>query len=838
MNFRSSLFAIGALCLWRLVSMTNALAADNPSAAPRWPGLQADGRTLLPNQWTIEPAGKQIQLGDFPVNIAVHPKEPWVAVLHCGYGVHEVVIVDLKGNAITDRFKFPQSFYGLAFDPEGKRLFASGAEFEVVHQFNFADGKLSDHKELRISELKSKQVPTGLACSRDCKTLFVANAWGGRLSIVPLDEPEKLTNLQLETASYPYAVQPTRDGRRLYVSLWGHGGVAVVDLDSRKVANVWRVGTAGVADASSHPTEMLLSPDERLLFVACSNGNSVVVVDTETGRPLEQILSALYPNSPAGSTPSSIALSSDGNVLLVANSDNNNLAMIDVSQRGNSRSLGFIPAGWYPTSVRFTKDDKQILVANGKGIEPRANPDGPNPVIPKKKTKQYIGALLNGTLGVIDAPSPADMARYTQQARKANPLKSDLAATSQPREPNNPIPAKLGDPSPIKHCIYIIKENRTYDQIFGDVKEGNGAPQLAVFGEKVTPNLHALVRQFVLLDNFYCDAEVSADGHEWSMAAYATDFVEKTWPLNYRGHALDKLGYPSEGNYRIASPAGGYIWDGCKDAGVSYRSYGEFIENPAKHGEPSHASLKTLEGHFDPYYWGWDLDYPDAKRIDRFLEELQGYEKSGKLPQFIVLRLPNDHTHGTTLGKPTPVAMVAENDLALGRLIEVISHSSYWPETAMFILEDDAQNGSDHVDAHRTEALVISPYTKHGAVDSTLYSTTSMLRTMELILGVKPMSQFDTAATPMYNAFQPQADTTPYQHRANQVDVAALNDRRSWGAAESARMDFSREDAADDFKLNEVIWHSIRGPNSPMPPPVRAAFVRTRVKTSTDRDDD
>lgn len=790
----------------------------------------------LPNQWTLQPAGKQIQLGDFPVNIAVHPSAKWAAVLHCGYGEHEVVVVDLASGEVTARFKLAQAFYGLTFDPAGKQLFASGAEFEVVHQFAFADGKLNDHKEIRIAELKAHEIPTGVACSPDGKTLYVANGWGSRLSIVPLDNPEKPEQLSLEKNSFPYAVLATRDGRRVYVSLWGHGGVAVID--GGKPAAIWLVGEPGVGNASSHPTEMVLSPDEKLLYVACSNSNSVVVLDTADGRPLEQIASALYPQAPPGSTPNSIALSSDGKVLLVANADNNNVAVIDVSQRGKSRSLGFIPVGWYPTSVRFTPGNKQILVANGKGIEPRANPDGPNPVIPKKKTKQYIGALLNGTLSVINSPSPGDMATFSQQARAASPLRADLSSVSQPRETNNPVPAKVGDKSPIKHCLYIIKENRTYDQVLGDIKEGNGDPKLAVFGEKVTPNIHALVRDFVLLDNLYCEAEVSADGHEWSTAAYATDFVEKTWPLNYRGHALGKLDYPSEGNFRIASPGGGYIWDRCKESGVSYRSYGEFIENGAKPGDPSHTSMKNLQGHFDPFFRGWDLDYPDAKRTDRFLEELRGYEKSGDLPQMIILRLPNDHTHGTTIGKPTPVAMVAENDLALGRLIEGISHSKYWPEMAVFIIEDDAQNGSDHVDAHRTEALVISPYTKRHAVDSTLYSTTSMLRTMELILGMKPMSQFDAAATPMFNSFQSKLDTTPYQHVANTVDIAATNPRSAWGAAESAKMDFSREDAADDLRLNEIVWHSIRGPESRMPPPVHAAFVRTRAKSASRPDDD
>ncbi len=823
-------------CAVLLFALSQARAADEPVAPPRWPGVQPDGRTLLPNQWTIQPAGKQIPLGDFPVHIVVDPSGRWAAVLHCGYGEHEIVVVDLTHNEVASHTKLQESFYGLTFDAAGKRIFASGAEFEVVHQFAFADGKLSDHKELRISSVSTRGVPAGLACSPDGKTLFVANAWGSRISFVPLDDPTKIENLSLAKDSYPYAMLPTHDGRRLYASLWGRGTVTVIDPGSRTIVAEWPLEAAH-GSANSHPTEMVLSPDEKLLYVACANSNSAVVVDTSTGRPLEQISSALYPHVPHGSTPNSLALSSDGKVMLIANADNNNLAMIDVSRPGHSRSLGFIPVGWYPTSVRFTAGDKQILVANGKGIEPKANPDGPDPTVPHKKTKEYIGGLFRGTLSVIDAPSPDDMARYSQQARKASPLSADLVAPLHPSA-GNPIPAKVGDPSPIKHCLYIIKENRTYDQVLGDIKEGNGDSKLAIFGERVTPNIHALVHEFVLLDNLYCDSEVSADGHEWSTAAYATDFNEKTWPLHYRGHAYDKIGYPSEGKFPIEFPTSGYIWDRCKEAGVSYRSYGEFVDTSPRPGDPAHTPMKSLEGHFDPLYRAWDLDYLDAKRTDRFLEELHKYEQSGGLPQFIVLRLPNDHTHGTTLGKPTPMAMVAENDLALGRLIEGVSRSKFWPEIAIFVIEDDAQNGSDHVDAHRAEALVVSPYTKRHAVDSTLYSTTSMLRTMELILGLKPMSQFDAAATPMYNAFQSRPDVTPFLHREAQVDLAAHNDRTAWGAERSARMDFSREDAADDIELNDVIWHSVRGPDSSMPPPVHAAFVRASAPKAGDRDDD
>ena len=331
---------------------------------------------------------------------------------------------------------------------------------------------------------------------------------------------------------------------------------------------------------------------------------------------------------------------------------------------------------------------------------------------------------------------------------------------------------------------------------------------------------------------------MSADGHQWSMGAYCTDFVEKIWPPIYRGSPHKKFNtYPSEGNLdSFARPAGGYIWDRCAEAGVSYRSYGEWISNGKTPKDPGKANVKALEGHFDPMFRSFDLDYPEQKRADRFIEELKGFEKKGEMPQLIILRLPNDHTAGTRVGKPTPTAYVADNDLALGRVVEAISNSKFWKDTVIFSVEDDAQNGSDHVDAHRTVALVISPYTKHGKVDSSLYSTTSMLRTMELILGLKPMSQFDAAARPMYQSFQPKADLTAYKHIVPAVDLEEKTKASAWGAKVSEGFDLTKEDAVDDLLFNEVIWRSVRGADSPMPPPVRAAFVFPHPKKDDDDD--
>jgi hypothetical protein len=387
----------------------------------------------------------------------------------------------------------------------------------------------------------------------------------------------------------------------------------------------------------------------------------------------------------------------------------------------------------------------------------------------------------------------------------------------------NPIPRKPGDPSPIQYVIYIVKENRTFDQVLGDLGRGNGDPSLCIFGEDVTPNHHAFARDFVTLDNFYVESEVSADGHEWSMGAYATDFVEKTWPLSY-GHGNSKFPYPAEGVFPVATPAGGYLWDRAAASGVSYRSYGEFTTSPTAKG-PGKAKVKGLEGHIDPEYHTFDTSYPDVKRAERFIAELQRFEKEGDMPRLQIVRLPNDHTSGASPGKPTPTAQVADNDLAFGMIVEAVSKSKFWAKTAIFVVEDDAQNGPDHVDAHRTIAFAISPYIRRGSVDSTLYSTASMLRTMELILGMKPMSQFDALAMPMFAAFQEKPDLHPYQHRIPKADLSAITQKTAWGVKETSTMDLTKEDAADDLLLNEVIWRNVRGANSPMPSPVRRAWV-------------
>jgi len=437
---------------------------------------------------------------------------------------------------------------------------------------------------------------------------------------------------------------------------------------------------------------------------------------------------------------------------------------------------------------------------------------------------------------VFPLPAPDELAALSARAIACSPLRADGGVRGLPSRPaGSPIPVLPGEPSPIRHVVYVIKENRTYDQVFGDLKQGNGDARLCLFGREVTPNHHTIAEQFVLLDNFYVDSEVSADGHEWSMGAYATDFVERTWPVSYGGKggartpegASVAIGYPGEGNFALGEPKNGHLWDLAKAAGISYRSYGEWVQNGIAPDQPGHARVPALQGHCDVLFRSFDTDYADQARVDRFLVELAECERTGAMPALTIVRLPQDHTAGTKVGAWTPRCCVADNDLALGRLLAALGASRFWPQMAVFVVEDDAQNGPDHVDAHRTVALVAGPHVRRGAVVSTLYSTCSMLRTMELILGLPPMSQFDAAALPMFDCFQATPDLTPHAVVPNRVPLDERNGRTAWGAELSARFDLSREDAADDLLLNEVVWRSIKGAHEPMPPPRRAAFVRT-----------
>jgi YVTN family beta-propeller protein len=794
--------------------------AAKPTFAPRdqVPGRLKDGRILLPNGWILDPAGEHLALGDLPLGLDVTPDERYAAVANSG-GEQNVFIIDLKTRKIIDTLETSHTWLGVRFFDGGKQLAVSGGHRNAVFLFDFAEGKAVPRDTIKLGEPFPQQRlgVAGLDVGADGQILFAVGKEDSMLYAYDLTLDSLRYRIKLPAEPYTCRAHPIRP--EVFVSLWGGARVAVIDRAEEKIVAQIAVG--------EHPNDMVFSPDVQRLFVANANLNSVSVIDIATRRISETIQTALAPEAPPGSTPNGLATSADGKQLFVANADNNYVAVFDVAVPGRSHSLGFIPVGWYPTALRALRTAATLLVVNGKGHGgSRANPKGPNPNQQNTDAlSDYITRMFRGSLSFVPMPAAAPLGSYSEKVYRNSPFaqrRQKVAEEYLP--PNHPIPRKAGGSSPIKYVFYIIKENRTYDQILGDVPEGNGDCKLTLFPEEVTPNHHALAREFVLLDNLYANAEVSADGHEWSMAAYATDYVEKTWPEVY-----GKKGgsYPAEGQRRIAEPKSGYIWDLCQRAKISYRSYGEFVEHAVEgRKDTMTTNVESLQGRVAPYFPPYDLSIPDTTRFRIWRQEFDEFDKNGNLPRFQVIRLPNDHTAGTRKNMPTPRAMVADNDLALGMMIERISHSRYWKECAIFVVEDDAQNGPDHVDAHRMVGFVISPYVLRHSVDRRMYSTASVLRTMELILGLPPMTQFDASATPMHASFTDVPDFTPYTCRPANIDLKEMNPDNAYGQLRSEEMNLSVEDAIPDVEFNEIIWKSIRGAGSEMPAPVRSAFVR------------
>lgn len=808
-----------------VIGLVGAVAQRGAVPSPR-PGRQPNGATLLPNGWRIAPAGRHVQVGDLPLNMVRSPDGRFLVITNNGWTKPTLTIFDTKNEQVVGRVPLDNAWLGLAWHPDGSRLYSAGAAENTIYELTWSNGALKDAGRFALGppekrdggEFLNAGFIGGLAIAPDGRRLYAAHVFGQAVSA--LDLPSRREAGRVALPAEPYTCVLSADGRTLFVSLWGGGKVLMFAADT--LAPLGEIAVGG------HPNAMVLSKDGARLFVACANTNAVWVVDLATRAAKEQISVALYPNAPVGTTPNALALSPDGGTLLVANADNNTVAIVDVERAGASEVEGWVPVGWYPTSVLFSGDGSRFFVLNGKGLASAANPRGPQPGAVRVEG-QYIGSLLQGALSIVQTPDAAARAAMTRRVYELTPYTEAgrLAPVDAPRA--SPIPRKVGEPSPIKYVFYVIRENRTYDQVFGDMPRGNGDPSLTLFGEEITPNAHAIAREFTLFDNFYVDAEVSYDGHAFSTGAYATDVAEKLWPTNYGSRGTP---YLSEGGFKIrdqygnfSAPPQGYIWDFAKRAGVSVRSYGEFASWPRRGGQVR-ATVPGLEGLVHPSYPPFDLGVPDAQRADIWLEEFRRFGRDGGLPRLSIIRLGNDHTNGTAPGSPTPRAMVADNDLALGRIVEAISRSRYWKESAVFVLEDDAQNGPDHVDAHRSVLLAISPFSRRRTLDTTLYTTSGVLRTIELILGLPPMSQYDAAATPMYKAFQGTPDPTPFAHLPARVPLDERNDWSSPGARASLRMNLRDADMAPEIELNEILWQSIRGSGSVMPPPRRTGFIR------------
>jgi YVTN family beta-propeller protein len=699
----------------------------------------------------------------------------------------------------------------------------------VLHTFDLKDDQLvrtgpdepgpaRASSETKENTTRPAGFRSGLLLDPVREVLYSLDINRGTLSVLDLKSGQAVKTAPC--GSRPYDVVLSRNRTQLFVSDWAGRAVLALDPESLRVVAKVPVG--------EHPNQMAPHPTDDRLFVACASSNCASVIDTGRGVVTETIVTSLFPRAPEGTTPDAVAVAPDGKALYVANADNNCVAVIDIAVPGKSQVKGFIPTGWYPTAVAVTPDSKTLLVGVGKGNQTHANPlykDGEKDGLGARRLPYpYIGTTLSGALSVVPVPDERRLIDYTATVYRNCPYADELL-TGRPHPVKTAIPTRVGDPSPIKYVIYIIKENRTYDQVFGDVKKGKGDPSLVMFGEQVTPNHHKLAEQFVLLDNLYCNGQVSRDGHPWSTMAYNTDYIARDWHLTYS----QRRGVNDTDEGELSNGPSGYLWDACARAGLTYRSYGEYGKrvSTGDGGAKMEGRVPGLVGHMCPDYavGKKGAKMRDTENVEVFLKEYRAFEEAGKMPRFVVMSLGEDHTEGTRPGSNTPQACVASNDLALGRLVEAVSHGKLWKETAIFVIEDDAQNGPDHVDAHRTVGLVISPYTKRKYVDSTQYSTVSLVRTMELILGLPPLSQYDAAARPMYASFTDAPDLTPYGHEKARIDLGAVNKATAYGAERSKKMDFSDYDLADDFELNEILWRSIKGADAPVPPTVRRAIA-------------
>ena len=781
------------------------------------------GRIHLANGWGITPVGRHLPLGDLPLNMAVAPSGRLLAVTNNGQSDQSIQLIDTEKQVVLDSLPVGKAWLGLTFAQDGKTLYASGGHDNWILSIDVSNGRLNPLDTLVLGSPWPERIsPAGIAVDDKRQLLYVVTTEDNSLYVIDILTEEIVHRAALDAEGYTCILSPDR--KLLYISCWGGDKVQLFDTGTRQFT-----GSIAVGD---NPNDMCITQNGTYLFVANANDNSISVIDLTKRRIIETLHATLYPDALVGATTNSVALSTDEKTLYVANADNNCIAVFDVSNPQNSKSKGFIPAGWYPTCIRVIDND--IYVSNGKGFSSMANPKGPNPVkkteevdhhqaMPAKSEKvQYIGGLFRGTLSIIPVPDEEQLAIYSQVVYNNTPYTKTVESVADGKA-GNPIPQKVGDPSPIKYVFYVLKENRTYDQVLGDMPGGNGDTTLVLFGEEITPNQHALAREFVLLDNFYVDGEVSADGHSWSTGAYATDYMEKTWPTTYGGRGGS---YSGEGIREIANNKH-YIWDYCKKYGITYRSYGEFIVN-------NKPSIPALQDHFCTYFTGWDQSVPDTTRFTQWKRDFDSLLVSGNVPQFSTIRFINDHTEGLREGRPTVFAHVADNDLAVGLFVEYLGRSPIWNECAIFIVEDDAQNGPDHVDAHRTTAYVAGGYVKRNQIDHTMYSTSSMLRTIELILGLPPMSQYDAAATPMWRCFTDTAKATRFTALPARIDLNERNVAVNKWQRMSKEFDFSKEDRVPDAAFNEVLWVAVKGEQSPCPPPVHAAFFMT----SDDDDDD
>jgi YVTN family beta-propeller protein len=837
----------------------------------------SDERIVTPVNQIVQPVGRQVNLPKLrPQAIALSPDG---RILVTSGKTHDLIVIDPVSGKVVQTVELPSdnltvsnltapsprqlhsedegqlSFTGLIFSPDGSHIYLSNVGGSLKVFSVDADGKVKPAYSIPLppadAPRRKEEIPTGLACSKDEKRLYVALNLGNRVAELDAATGAVLRTWDVGVAPYDVVVA----GHKLYVSNWGgrrpdadsitgpagrgttvrvdstryiasEGSVSVIDIEANKVTGEILTG--------KHACALALSPNGRHVVVANAASDTLTVIDTKSDAVVETICAKNDPGDLFGAAPNALAFDTSGKRLFVCNGTQNAVAVFDFAP-GRSRLLGLVPVGWFPGAICWDGARKSICVANIKGMGTgRPGKSGQ----PEFNTHQYYGGV-----SLVPEPSRKELHADTERvlAYMRYPLLKNAALPARPDRAPVPVPERVGEPSVFDHVVYLIKENRSYDQVLGDVKEGDGDSNLCIFGERITPNQHRFAHEFVLLDNTYCSGILSADGHEWATTAFATDYMEKlfagfarSYPDGCEDNEVDALAY---------SPAG-FIWDNCLAHGKTIRDYGEFTitrkswrDKGRKHAPQfldayrefrdgtheiemhSDPGVESLRPYFDRDYIGWDLAVPDVERAAEFLTEFRQYEAKGQLPNFIIFSLPNDHTSGTNPGSPAPEAQVADNDLAFGQIVDAISHSAFWPKTCIFAIEDDPQDGWDHVSGYRTTAYVISPYTKRGQVVSTQYNQISLLRTMELILGLPPMNQMDATATPMFDCFTNQPDFTPFVTSTNNIALDKMNpEAKSISDATlrkdayiSARLPLQKPDQCPENLFNHILWRAMKG---------------------------
>lgn len=808
-------------------------------------GPAGEGRTVVPTAQLVHPEGKTLEIAGRPVDVVLSP-DGAVAIAKDNRGL---VVIDVASWTVKQELAFKKdggSMTGIAITRDGKHVYATTANGLLIDAVWGDDGRLKVGREIKLAGKSGTSFPCGLALTADDRNACVCLSRNNTLGLVDLAEGTLVHEVAVGVA--PYAVRLSDDGGTAFVTNWGgrrpidkeqsapssgtpalvdergvaaSGTVSFVDCRERRVIAEIAVGLS--------PCGLALSADGRTLYVASSNSDEVAFIDIASRKVDETLVVRPDAGLPFGSMPNGLSLSPDRKSLLVSLAGNNAIAVVTLAEGGAKSAgiAGFIPTGWYPGAIA-TSDDA-FIVANIKGVGSRT---------PSEKQKGWNSHWHRGTLSLVSMPDAAALKRLTDRARvdarvpeALRSLERDQArATATPV----PVPAEPGQPSVFEHVFYVIKENRTYDQMFGDIERGNRDPSLCIFPRAISPNHHALAEEFVLLDNFYCNGVLSADGHSWVTEGNVTPYLERSFGGFKRSYTFgdDPLTYSSSG----------FIWDQILAKGLSFRNYGEFDEakyspkasynevlkdwreKTGKIKRTQEIGVERVRRYSCPDYPGWNMSIPDVLRADVFLKEFREFDAKGGLPNFVTIYLPNDHTSGTGVDVPTPRALVADNDLALGQVVEAISHSRYWPRSCIFVIEDDPQNGFDHVDGHRSICLVVSPYTKRGAVVSQFYNQTSVVHTIHRIFGIAATNQLTALAPVMTDCFRAEPDVNAYECRPITIELGELN--KAAGlltpaeqklADASARLDLSKPDRADEDTLNRILWHAMKGADATYP---------------------